>query len=319
MGRGRRLSSHFATSSVPTEGMEGSDEMAPWMRAIKRTVKPSALANYGFLLLLSAFCLLPVIWTVSASFKDRFELYLATPTLFPRHPTLANYQWIMQQSDISRLPLNLWNSFKVSTGAVVIQCIIATMAGFAFARLDFMGRDLLFYLLIMLMFVPRAGGLMALYELMNFLHLRNSHLGLILLFPSAVSTALFVMRQNFLGVPRELEEAAIIDGARTWDILLSVDLPFAKGGVAVVAIWEFIYVWGEYLITLTMIDYPELETISIAVTKLKGWGAHFTSSILAGYGAECAAYTAAMIPVILVFILLQRWFVRGLTEGILKL
>jgi len=288
-------------------------------KAIRRSVRPGNLAIYVALLIISALCLLPVIWTISASFKDRFELYQAVPALIPKHPTLAHYQWIMQQSDIGRLPLNLFNSLKISIGAVIIQCVIATMAGFAFARLDFLGRDLLFYLLILLMFIPQAGGLMALYELMEFLHLRNSHLGLMLLFPSAISTALFVMRQNFLGVPRELEEAAIIDGARTWDLLLSVDLPFAKGGIAVVAIWEFIYVWGEYLVTLTMIDYPELETISIAVTKLSGWGAHFTSSILAGYGAECAAYTAAMVPVILVFVFLQRWFVRGLTEGILKL
>lgn len=76
---------------------------------------------------------------------------------------------------------------------------------------------------------------------------------------------------------------------------------------------------GEYLITLTLIDFPELETLSLAVTKLQGWGAHFTSSILAGYGTESAAYVIAMLPVILVFIILQRWFVQGLTEGIIKL
>jgi multiple sugar transport system permease protein len=213
----------------------------------------------------------------------------------------------------------MWNSLKVSLGAVIIQCITATMAGFAFARLEFRGRDLLFYMLIMLMFVPRAGGLMALYELMEFLHLRNSHLGLMLLFPSAISVALFVMRQNFLGVPRELEEAAIIDGASTWRLFWDVDVPFVRGGIAVVAIWEFIYVWGEYLITLTMIDFPEMETVAIAVTKLEGWAAHFTSTLLAGYGAESAAYVVAMLPVIIVFVLLQNWFVRGLTEGILKL
>ena len=86
-----------------------------------------------------------------------------------------------------------------------------------------------------------------------------------------------------------------------------------------VAIWEFIYVWGEYLITLTMIDFPELETVAIAVTKLKGWSAHFTSRILAGYGAESAAYVVAMMPVIIIFVVLQKWFVRGLSEGILKM
>lgn len=293
--------------------------MASLSRAIVRNLRPRSMLVSISLIVICAVCLLPVVWTISSSLKGRDELYMATPSLIPRHPTLANYQWLFTRADMSRLPLNMWNSLKVALGAVVIQCITATMAGFAFGRLDFRGRDLLFYLLIMLMFVPRAGGLMALYELMEFLHLRNSHLGLMLLFPSAISVALFVMRQNFLGIPRELEEAAIIDGAGTWRVFLDVDLPFVKGGIAVVAIWEFIYVWGEYLITLTMIDFPELETVSLAVTKLRGWSAHFTSSILAGYGAECAAYVTAMIPVILIFILMQKWFVRGLTEGILKM
>ena len=160
---------------------------------------------------------------------------------------------------------------------------------------------------------------MAVYELMEFLGMRNSHLGLMLLFPSAISVALFIMRQNFLSIPRELEDAALIDGANTWQLFLNVDLPFVQGGIAVVAIFEFIYVWGEYLMTLTLIDFPELETVSIAVTKLRGWSAHFTSSLLAGYGTECAAYTTAMLPVIVVFVLMQKWFVRGLSEGVLKM
>ena len=293
--------------------------MASLSRTLRRNLRPSSILINISLIVMCAVCLLPMIWTVSSSLKDRHELYMTTPTLIPKNPTLGNYEWMLTRADMSRLPLNMWNSFKVAMGAVVIQCITASMAGFAFGRLQFRGRDLLFYLLIMLMFVPRAGGLMALYELMAFLKLRNSHLGLMLLFPSAISVALFVMRQNFLAVPRELEDAARIDGAGTWRLFLNVDIPFVKGGITVVAIWEFIYVWGEYLITLTLIDLPELETVSLAVTKLRGWSAHFTSSLLAGYGTECAAYTVAMLPVILVFIFMQRWFIRGLSEGILKM
>lgn len=293
--------------------------MSAFSRSFKKNLQPSNLLVNLALIVIAAICLLPMVWAVSASLKDRNELYLATPTLLPRNPTLANYIWMFSQTDMSRLPLNMWNSVKVTMGAVVIQSIVATMAGFAFARLKFRGRDLIFYLLILMMFIPRAGGLMALYELMEFLNLRNSHLGLMLLFPSAISVALFVMRQNFLGVPRELEEAAILDGANTWQMFWHVDVPMVRGGIAVVAIWEFIYVWGEYLITLTLIDFPELETLSLAVTKLQGWGAHFTSSVLAGYGAESAAYVMAMLPVILMFVFLQRWFVQGLTEGIIKL
>jgi len=293
--------------------------MASFPRSLKRLLRPSAIGINVALIIMCLVCLLPVVWSISSSLKNREELYMETPTLIPRHPTLANYEWMLTRADMSRLPLNMFNSFKVALGAVIVQSITASMAGFAFARLNFRGRDLLFYLLIMLMFVPRAGGLMATYELMEFLKLRNTHLGLILLFPSAISVALFIMRQNFLAVPREIEDAALIDGAGTWRLFLNVDMPFARGGVLVVAIFEFIYVWGEYLTTLTLIDFPELETVSIAVTKLSGWSAHFTSSILAGYGTESAAYVTAMVPVILVFVLMQRWFMRGLSEGILKM
>ena len=125
---------------------------------LRRSLRPSALLINLSLVLICAACLLPIVWTLSASLKDRQELYMATPALIPRAPTLANYRWIFSQSDMSRLPLNMWNSVKVTLGSVVIQCITATMAGFAFARLEFRGRDLIFYLLILLMFVPRAGG-----------------------------------------------------------------------------------------------------------------------------------------------------------------
>jgi multiple sugar transport system permease protein len=287
--------------------------------AIKLKVPWRSLPVYFALLVICAVCLIPVVWAVSSSLKTREELYTATPSLIPHNPTLLNYTWMLTRADMSRLPLNMLNSVEVTLAAMVIQCVTATLAGYAFARLQFRGRDFLFYLLVILMFIPRAGGLMALYEEMDFMHLRNSLLGLALLFSSAISVALFVMRQNFLGVPHELEEAAIVDGATTPQLFWHVDLPFVKGGIAVVAIWECIYVWGEYLVTLTMIDFPELETVSLAVTKLKGWSAHFTSTLLAGYGTESAAYVVAMTPVVLVFILLQRWFVRGLSEGIIKM
>ena len=89
--------------------------------------------------------------------------------------------------------------------------------------------------------------------------------------------------------------------------------------MVVVALFEFLYAWGEYLITLTMIDYPELQTLSVAVSKISGWAALFTSSAFSTYGSEAAAHVVAMVPVIIVFILMQKWFIRGLTEGILKM
>ena len=290
------------------------------VRSLRRWLRPEQVVVTVALIVMCVLCLLPVVWVLSSSLKGREELYMATPALLPRHPTLGNYIWMLGEEEMVRLPLNLWNSLKVSIGVAVLQCIVTALAGFAFARLEFRGRDLLFYALIMLMFVPRAGGLMALYELMAFLKLRNSHLGLILLYPSAVSVALFIMRQTFLAVPSELVDAACIDGASTPRLFWDVALPFAKGGLVVVAIFAFIYVWGEYLIALTMLDFPELETISIAVTKIHARYTFVgTTDVHSSYGTESAAYAVAMLPAIIVFVLMQRWFVRGLSEGILKL
>ncbi|MEZ4735016.1 MAG: carbohydrate ABC transporter permease [Caldilineaceae bacterium] len=216
---------------------------------LRRNLRWSNLLVNLSLLVIVVICLLPFLWTVSSSLKGRDELFQTLPSLFPRNPTLGNYEWIFTRRDMSMIPRNMLNSFEVTLGAVVIQTVLATMAGYAFARLEFKGRDLLFYSLILLIFVPRAGGLMAVYELMEFLGLRNSHLGLMLLFPSAISTAIFIMKQTFLTVPRELEESAIIDGANTWQVFLRVAMPLAKGGMVVVALFEFLYVWGEYLIT----------------------------------------------------------------------
>ena len=112
---------------------------------------------------------------------------------------------------------------------------------------------------------------------------------------------------------------ALIDGANTWQVFLQIAVPMARGGMDVVGLFEFLYAWGEYLITLTMIDYPELQTLSVAVSKISGWAALFTSSAFSTYGSEAAAHVVAMLPVIIVFILMQKWFIRGLTEGILKM
>jgi ABC-type glycerol-3-phosphate transport system permease component len=286
---------------------------------VKRSLRPSQLLINLALLTVVLVCLFPVYWTLISSLKGRDEIYESNPSLWIKQPTIENYKWVLTQRHTSMIPLNLLNSFKVAFGSIVIQLFIVTLAGYAFARLDFRGRDAIFYFLILMMFIPRAGGLMATYELMHALHLRNSHLGLMLLFPSPVSVALFIMRQSFLAVPRELEESAMIDGANIWQVFLRIALPMVQSAMIVVAIFEFVYVWGDYLITFTLIDRPELYTISVAIKQVTGWFTLFVSSAFSTYGADSAAFMIAITPVVLVYVIMQRWFVRGLQEGILKL
>ena len=181
------------------------------------------------------------------------------------------------------------------------------------------GRDAILLSIVMAMFIPRAGGLMAQYELLDRLHLRDNLLGLILNFGAGMSIPLFIMRQTFLAVPSELEDAARIDGAGPFQIFWHVAAPMATGGMLVVAITTFVWVWGDFLFTYTMLDDPRKFTIAIGVARFSGHAASMAVEDVAGYGAECAGYTLSMLPVIITFILLQKWFVCGLTEGVLKM
>jgi multiple sugar transport system permease protein len=262
---------------------------------------------------LVALFLLPIIWAVSSSFKTRIELYQALPSLFPMNPTLANYQFAFQ-----RMPAfiqQFQNSLIVATGATVLQVFCASLAGYGFARLRFPGRDLIFFSMVMLIFVPRAGGLIAQYELMSFLGLRNSLFGLILAFSAGIAVPCFIMRQTFLNIPSVFEEAALIDGCNRWQAFWRIIAPMGTGGMVVVGLFEFIRVWGEFLFTLTMIDRRELFTLGIGIVM--AWA---DSNVLEGefttYGTQCAGYLLYAAPVILFYIALQKWFIRGLTEGL---
>jgi multiple sugar transport system permease protein len=257
--------------------------------------------------------LLPFVWAVSASLKTRQELYVELPSLITTNPTIANYIYVLQ-----RMPTFLTqfaNSALVTTGAVLLQVAVAALAGYAFARLRFKGRDLIFFTMIMLTFVPRAGGLMAQYELMNFLNLRNNLFGLILAFAAGVPIPIFIMRQTFINLPSAFEDAALIDGCNRFQAFLLVMLPMATGGMLVVGLFEFIRVWGEYLFTLTMIDQPTLYTLGIGVA-MNFVGLALEEGEFTSYGAEAAAHLLTSAPVLILFIVFQRMFIRGMMEGL---
>src|SRR5205823_532899 len=148
--------------------------------------------------LILLYFMFPVIWALSASLKTRQELYTMAPNLVPLQPTIENYTFAIRK--LTGFGLMYRNSFIVTLGSVVLLTTVATLAGYGFARLRFKGRDLIFFTMIMLIFVPQAGSLMAQYELMSFLHLRNSLIGLILAFSGISAVPIFIMRQSFLNL-----------------------------------------------------------------------------------------------------------------------
>jgi len=257
--------------------------------------------------------LLPVVWTISSSFKNRAELYQATPSLVTLNPTGANYEFALRRlrnfADLYR------NSIVVTLGSVIVQTTLATLAGYGFARVRFRGRDLIFYTMLLLIFVPRNVALTAQYEVMNSLGLRNTHLGLILAFSAGLAVPTFIMKQAFAGIPQEFEDAAKIDGCNRFQSFWYIMMPTVTGAMVVVALFEFIRVWGEYLFTLTMLDDQRKFTLGIGLVQ------QFSASTIevgefTSYGAQSAAYIMAAAPVVLFFLGLQRWFVRGLLSGL---
>ncbi|MGB3306481.1 MAG: carbohydrate ABC transporter permease [Thermomicrobiales bacterium] len=265
---------------------------------------------------------IPIIWMISTSFKDRVGFAEAPASLIPANPTLVNYRYML--TAVENLPVYMRNSFILAIGTAVVQVFVASLAGYAFARMQFRGKNVILAMLIISIFIPRSGGLMALYELMSFLHLRNSLFGLILLFAANVPVPIFIMRQAFLSIPKEIEEAAILDGASWFRVYRQIALPLALGGMVIVATLAFITAWSDYLVTFTMIDLDSQMTISVGIQKVLASSYQSALTVqfrgaLTGETADAAMLLTATLPVVIFYALLQRWFMRGLTEGAVKL
>jgi len=279
------------------------------------------LLKHATLVVISIFTIFPLWWSLVSSLKGMKELYAAAPTLWPQSPSLANYKAMFGEASSQTFSLGqqALNSVMVTGGAVTLTTLVATMAGYGFARIPFRGRDVIFVIFLLSMFVPPLGAMMAQYELMDKLHLRNSLPGLILLLASGVTVPVFIMRQSFLAVPQELDEAARIDGASRWGFFWRIGIPMVTSAMTVVALIQFVYVWGEYVLTYIMEDSPNLYTLAVAVQQTFVPGLTETDQpSFSAYGAYCAIAVLTALPPIVVFIALQKWFVRGLAEGALK-
>ena len=277
--------------------------------------------SHALLALVTFIVLLPLLWIIATSFKDRLEFSTNSAALIPSSFSLVNYQYMFEA--IQLLPIYMRNSFILAGGVTLIQVLCSALAGYAFARMRFWGRDIIFIAIIVSMFVPRAGGLMALYELMSFLKLRNSLFGLILLFAAGLPAAIFIMRQAFLSIPQEVEESAFIDGASWWHTFWFIALPLASSAMVIIGTLAFVGVWSDYIITYTMIDRDAQLTISVGIKKVLATSYESALSPrfrnqFAGEAADATMLLFSALPVIIIYALMQKWFMRGLTEGAIK-
>jgi putative chitobiose transport system permease protein len=274
-------------------------------------VRPSgvvaALQLMG-LLLLALMMLLPLIWLLSTSLKGPTEnIFASPPSLVPSQPSLQAYQRLFAANPMVTY---LVNSIIVSSLAVLANLLFCSLAAYPLARLRFAGRGLVLALVVATILIPFQVVMIPLYLLMVQIGLRNSLWALIL--PQAATAfGIFLLRQSFLAVPVELEEAARIDGCSPLGEWGNIMLPAAKADLITLAMFVFIGTWGDFLWPLIIIDDPSLYTLPLGLQQL-------SSSFSLDWRLVAAGAMVSILPVLLVFILLQRYILPSATANAVK-
>jgi len=266
--------------------------LAPWGRIVGLAL--CALLTLG-----------PVIWTVSTSLRTPAESFDLPPKIIPTDPTVDAYRGVFDQIDVWLYALN---STLVTALIAVGQMITAGLAGYAFARLEFRFKKPLFALVLATMMVPLQVTMVPVFLELKTMGLTDTLLGLIVpAFPTAFGT--FLMRQYFMGMPKDLGEAAMIDGAGPWRVFRSVYAPLAAPGLAIVGVLAFNYHWNEFFRPLILETSTENLTLPLGLVSLQGnLGTGSISVVLAGV-------VLSMIPAVVVFVVGQRPLREGITSA----
>lgn len=262
----------------------------------------SRIATYTLLSLGALAMILPFWYMVATSLKPQAFIFEIPPRLWPSEATISNYVEALTKDSFGVYFLNSLIVALVSTGATVA---VSAMMAFAFARFEFRWKEPIFYTLLLGMMIPPVMLIIPQFIVAKNLHLLDSLVGLIVVYVAmnlAVQT--FLLRGFFEGIPRSLEEAATIDGASRWQTFWHVALPLVRPGLAVVAIFTFLYSWDEFPWAHVAIRETSKRTLPIGI-------ALFQSEHLTEWGQVFAASIVAVVPVIAVFVIFQRYFIRG--------
>jgi multiple sugar transport system permease protein len=253
--------------------------------------------------------LLPFFYMVATSFKHNALVLQVPPQFLPHHPTTANYREAWSSNKFSRYFVN---SIIVALATTVCAVFLSSLMAYAFARFRFVGQRLCFGLVLIGLMVPTMMLLIPQFLLARQLGMLDSLWGLVF-FYTAMNLGLntFLLRSFFLDIPRELEEAMVVDGAGPWARYWRLILPLSRPALATVAIFSFLASWDEFVWALTVINDPNRRTLPIAIALFQGQ--HSTS-----WGLVFAASTIAVVPVLAIFLIFQRQFVSGITSGALK-
>lgn len=266
----------------------------------------SSFYKYFLAIALLLFTVFPLVWMMITSVKNSREVF---GSFLPKTIDFTNYDRVWK---VMTFPRQFMNSVFVTAATVLIVVAVATLTGYAFARLTFPGRDVLFYIFLGSMMIPPQVILIPMFIFVRDIHLLNTLPGLVISYlGGSIPFSLFLMRAFFKTLPSELADSARIDGCSEWRVFWSVYLPLARPGIATVTIFQFMGTWNEFMFATTFISNPALKTIQPSLyTAVGRYSTDWT--------ALSSGLIMAIIPIIIIYIALQGQFVKGLTAGAIK-
>lgn len=280
----------------------------------KKRIRGTDVAAWITLALLLLFSLVPMAWMLSTSLKTQFAALQLPPEWIPSNPTLEHYARLINPAnemgqDFIRY---FWNSIFVSTMTTIAAVAIAVPAGYAFSKFRFPGRQGFFIAVLVRNMFPAVVFLIPLFIMMRAVGLVDTHLALIITYLTfGLPLAIWLLKGFYDNIPTELEYAARIDGASRFQAFIRIIMPLSSPGIIATAIYAFIIAWNEYVYALTFLQSRELLTLPIGLQR-------FFSEYVTNWPGLMAASFVMSIPVVVIFLVLQRFFVQALTEGAVK-
>ena len=263
----------------------------------------SVIAVYLFI------TLAPLLWVLSTSFKPNQEAISFPPKFLPDKPTWENYIFVLTDPKLS---LSLLNSLLVSVGSTVLSVTVSALAGFAFARYDFKGKNLIMSIILGLFMTPVVINIIPLYIMLANIGLLNSLGALVMTFQILIIPLnIFLLKNYFESLPRELEEAALIDGCSRLGSLVRITIPLSLPGFLIAAILSFRFSWNEFVLPVVLSNKPESMIFQVALYQ-------FISLYRIDWGYLTAGINIALIPVVILMLIFQKRMIKGLTLGALK-
>ena len=262
---------------------------------------------YFFLIVITAFMLLPFLWMLSSSFKENKDVFGFPIQWIPEDPRWQNYVDIWTE-----IPLLTFikNTAKITIVVTLLQLFTSSFAAYAFAKMQFKGKNVLFLGYIATIAVPWQAYMVPQFMMMSSWGLNNTHLAILSL-QAFSAFGVFLMKQFSETIPTEMLEAARIDGASEVRTFVSIVFPMVKPGVGALAIFTFVNTWNDYFLQLIMLQRREVLTISTGIARLQG-------EVSSDFGLIMAGAALAAIPIVAVFLMFQKYFTQGITMGAVK-